>query len=252
MLRRRGLGFDEGGRLRTLPPVRHHVADAHRPSAEDLDRAVGHYVALARQLGGRVGRSGGDEAAARLAPESANLDAVMGVGLAGDDPRPALDAAVTVARFVYFSGVPLAALADAERIGDARRQAHSIKSLGDIALARSDHDGAWAAFDEALPLYRQVGDVLGQANCIVSLGDIALARSDHDAAWAAYTKAHGLYEGIAEPFSIGTMHRKLAAMATTNEDRCRHAQAARAAWQRIDRGDLVAGLSDLLADCHDV
>lgn len=31
-------------------------------------------------------------------------------------------------------------------------------------------------------LYEQVGDVLGQANCIQRLGDIALARSDHDAA----------------------------------------------------------------------
>lgn len=56
-------------------------------------------------------------------------------------------------------------------------QAYCIRSLGDIALRRSDHDGARTAYDEALPLYRQVGDVLGQANCISRLGDIRGAAS---------------------------------------------------------------------------
>jgi hypothetical protein len=38
------------------------------------------------------------------------------------------------------------------------------------------------SYEEALPLYRKVGDLLGEANCLKSLGDIARARSDHNGA----------------------------------------------------------------------
>jgi predicted pyridoxine 5'-phosphate oxidase superfamily flavin-nucleotide-binding protein len=54
------------------------------------------------------------------------------------------------------------------------------------------------------------GDSEDAAPCIQSLGDIALRRSDHDGARARYEEALALYQRIEDPYSIGGTHRRLA------------------------------------------
>ena len=66
ILRQVALAFDEAGRLRTLAPVREHVAVHHPPASEDLARAIDHYAGLAKELGPKCGAEGGAEAVARL------------------------------------------------------------------------------------------------------------------------------------------------------------------------------------------
>jgi hypothetical protein len=70
-------------------------------------------------------------------------------------------------------------------------------------------------YDEALPLFRQVGDVIGEANCIKSLGDVALRRSDHEGARARYEKVLSLYRRIEQPTWAGCWRRRGRASAET-------------------------------------
>jgi hypothetical protein len=97
-------------------------------------------------------------------------------------------------------------------------------------------------YEDALPLYRHVGAVLGEANCMLGLGDIALERSDHEGARASYESALSLYERLAEPYSIGITHRRLARLSPNQEQRTIHIMAGRAAWTSIDCRDLVKEL----------
>jgi tetratricopeptide (TPR) repeat protein len=195
------LTYVEEGRRRMLAPIREHLAAVHPPAGGDLARCMEHYRALATEFGPRPGRDGGAEAVARLAPETANLDAMIRRGLDTDDPVPWIDAACALTEFVRFSGhaslSPLAAAAEvAARMENRPLQAKCIFSMGEIALARSEHEQARACFEQALSLYGQVGDLGGQANCIKSMGNIALARSEHEQARACFEQALPLYRQI--------------------------------------------------------
>ena len=77
VLRQLGLAFGEGDRLRTLAPVREHIAAAHPPEPADLDRAVGHYAQLAATTGSQVGGRDGARAVARLQAETGNIAAML-------------------------------------------------------------------------------------------------------------------------------------------------------------------------------
>jgi tetratricopeptide (TPR) repeat protein len=203
VLRRRGLAFDEAGRLRTHPPLRHHVSAAHPPAVADWSLVIAYYSQLADQLGRKVGETGGAEAGRRLTAETANLTATLLAGLGEDDAGPALAGISGAARFASFTGADLAQLADSSlqlirTLPVDGRVAGALKGLGDIALARSEHEEARARYEEALPMYRQVRDILGEANCITSLADMALERSDHEGARTRYEEALPLYRQVGD------------------------------------------------------
>ena len=233
VLRQLGLAFGEGDRLRTLAPVREHVAAAHPPEAADLDRAIGHYARLAATTGNRVGRSGGAEAAARLQADTGNIAAMLERAAAGGRIQELADAVYGLAEYWRFTGFTQPALAvlagqAIEAHGTPVQQARTWKALGTLAADRSDHDGARARFEEALPLYRQAGSVVGEANCIHGLGDIALARSDHDGARARYEQALPLYRQAGDVLGEANCIKSLGDIALDRSDH----DGARARYER--------------------
>jgi tetratricopeptide (TPR) repeat protein len=244
VLRQLGLAFDETERLRTLAPIREHIAAGHPPAPADLDTAIGHYVQLAATAGNQVGGSQGAQAVTRLQADTGNITAMLGHAIAREQAAELASALAGLAEYWRFTGVTQPQLARQAldvitAHGTPPQQAETFFSLGVLAYNRSDHDSARTRYEQALPLYQQVGSVLGEANCIKGLGDIALDRSDHDNARTRYEQALPLYQAIPEPSSIGWTHIRLARLSPDREQRNQHWQAARQAWASIGRDDLI-------------
>jgi SIR2-like domain len=130
-LRRRGLAFDQADRLRVLPPIRHHVAVAHRPNDEDWQRAATHYTQRAIELGRRAGYPGGGQAIARLANEAANLSHIISWALRNRRDDSAFEAASSFLNAARFAGIDAASLA-VDQIAAAR-------AADDPAILASSH-----------------------------------------------------------------------------------------------------------------
>ena len=163
-LLRLALAVERNGRLDLLSPIRQHAARRHAPAPADDDAWPAHYLDLARTLGEGIGSREGDGAVDRLTPEFANIEAAIRAALGSGHRADAMAALSGFSHLAEIASQPAPVVADlataSHADGDVLGEANCIKSLGDIALARSDHEGARKAYEDALPLYRKVGNVL--------------------------------------------------------------------------------------------
>jgi tetratricopeptide (TPR) repeat protein len=199
VLRQLGLAYSEGSRLRTLAPVREHIAATHPPEPADLGQAVSHYTQLAYKSGSQIGHREGSQAVTRLQAEIGNISAMLERAAADGQAGELAYALHGMVRYWRYTGFTqpavISAVAQAIRVhGTPYQQARAGEALGDLAFARSDYDGARTHYEQALPLYQQADSVHGEAGCIQRLGDIARERSDLDAARDRYEQALPLYE----------------------------------------------------------
>jgi tetratricopeptide (TPR) repeat protein len=208
VLRQFGLAFGEADRLRTLAPIREHVAASYPPDPVDLDRAVDHYARLA-VTGGQVGRSDGARTAARLQADTGNIAALLECAAARHRTAELSDAVTGLAEYWRFTGLvqpALAAIAEQaiETHGTPSQQAATWLALANLARDRSDLDTAQAQYERAQTLFQQIGDVLGEAKCVQGLGDIARDRSELDTARARYEQALPMHQQAGD--AVGEAH----------------------------------------------
>ncbi len=210
-------------RWRLLATVRELLLADFPPEAEDWRRLVRLFLARAAK-GREIGTARWEEARDEVVAEAGNLDAMIGVSLREASlPQRVSGAVFGLAEFHRFTGLAsTASLPDAvKRLRDANDvlgEANCIRSLGDIALARSDHEGARQRYEAALPLYQKVGDVIGEANCIRRLGDIVLARSDHEGARQRYEAALPLYQKVGDVLGEANCIMRLGDIALARSD----------------------------------
>jgi tetratricopeptide (TPR) repeat protein len=217
-----GLAFDEADRILVHPDLRNYVSDHYRLSDSDNRRVVAHYLGLAK-LGDAVATPQGGEAVARLASDRLNIARIIEHDLDRPDPRPAVDAACSLAEFYRCTGygaLDLLGLAAARalEVDDLARAALAYFRAGEIALQRGDHESARGSYSDAVALYRSLADVLGEANCISRLGDIALFHSDLQSAQRSYEQALPIYRVAGDALGEATCMKCLGDIASERED----------------------------------
>lgn len=99
-----GLGFERGGRLDLLPPVRDHVMRLHPPASEDAARWRNYFLKLAGQQGERFNTPKGSVALARLAAELPNLDAAVRAAMRAKELQTALVAQRSIGIAIAWTG----------------------------------------------------------------------------------------------------------------------------------------------------
>ena len=202
VLRKVGLAFDQGSRLRMLAPIREHARQNHPPPPEDLARTIDHYLNVAR-LGEKVGTEGGADAVRRLRPESGNLEPMILAGLERPNPVPAIHSALSHAEIVRFTGLGGLSILQkarqaAQRSGEMALEADCLRKRGDIELYRGQLDFARASFEQARGLYRKLGNRRGEAFCISSLGEIETSRTEPGNAGQHYEQALSLFRDLGD------------------------------------------------------
>ena len=234
VLRRLGLVFDEGPRMRMLAPVREHAAAAHSPWPADLARASAHYARLAA-AGEQLGWGHGAQVAAQLQGETGNMTAMLRQAATShriDELVAGVSGLVKYAQITGTAPPSPGLLAAAEEAvaehGSPEQQAHAWLVLGNLARYRSDYDQAQAWYEQATALYRQVGDVLWEAHSTGGLAVIAQDRSDYDTARARYQQTLALYRQAGDVRGQGNCIKGLSDIALRHSDN----DAARAGYEQ--------------------
>ncbi len=157
VLRKIGLAFVQGTRMRVLAPVREYLRKRYPPQDEDLNRTIEHFLALAEACES-PGWPEDAKAASRLLQELGNLHSMIMLGSGRADPEPAVWAAYSFGKLMMATGRSRASLERADP-GPFPRNLGSFSPGGRgmsraagpkvfISYAREDYDSAKRVYSE--------------------------------------------------------------------------------------------------------
>lgn len=114
-LRKAGLAFDDGPRLRVHPYMRDYLNRRHSPDEADRARTLAFYLGVASE-GEQAGTSSGAAAIQHVMQELANVLFAVQADLDSAAPAEGIEGAIALGEFARFTGMqePLAVLAAAE------------------------------------------------------------------------------------------------------------------------------------------
>jgi tetratricopeptide (TPR) repeat protein len=251
------LASHRGNRWRLLAPVRETLLQDYPPQVQDKARLVNLFLERAA-LGKHAGTASWANVRDGVMVEAGNFDTMVGFAAAEATPAHGLGEAVTgLAKFHFFTGVAsVASLTVAAtsfgKVGDLFEEANCILRLGDIAIARSNYDGAREHYGVALPLFRNIGATQGEAVCIARLGEIALFRSDQEGARGRYEAALPLFGRIGDANGEANCIARLGEIALARSDyegARRHYEAALVLQRQVGNvqgeANCIEGLGDI-------
>jgi tetratricopeptide (TPR) repeat protein/pimeloyl-ACP methyl ester carboxylesterase len=125
---------------------------------------------------------------------------------------------------------------------DPLGEANCILLSGKLALLEERVADAALAFSESLTQFAAIGDREGQGEAEIGLATAAEYNQDKDGQAAHLASALDHFRAQQSPFWIGQVHYLLS-QGLTGPERMERIEAARKAWDSIDRNDLTAILA---------
>ncbi|MFA6448558.1 MAG: tetratricopeptide repeat protein [bacterium] len=128
------------------------------------------------------------------------------------------------------------------KFGETRGKAFCKRHLANLNVKLEKYETAFQHYEEALQFYNKVSDVYGKAHCAMGFGDIASAKSNNEEAQKHYEEALALFKKIPNPYNIGQVYRRMARIATNEENRKCHVKKAHEVWEKVDLPILISEL----------
>ncbi len=202
-------------------------------------------VALWRFWLGRGYLSEGRSWLTRIIERSVDLDPLLradllaGAGLLADHQND-----VTAATALHTE-----ALNVLEPLGDRRRIARSLDSLGTVAQAVGDYDRSAEFHRRALTLYRDLDDQWGISVALNNLGSVAYFQGDYEGAGSLWGEVLPIVRELGNVRAEGVVLNNLGAIALQRGDLAAsalHHEASLALRRRLgDRQGIASGLTNL-------